>query len=703
MTTFIKFRDEVEKSFNRLALNGNIFQSAIVKDELWDLYLDSFPEGSDPIYRERTEHSCNCCRSYIRNVGRALGKDKEGNLVSVWDNLPIEGPYKIVADAMAEACRAAGISGIYLNDEQVVGRKESYETMADGSVHTWNHFFQILPVQAFTTNGNIGSRKGVIQTGCKVLKRSIVEIDYDTIQSVLELMDAKLLHRGNEFAPIVKGLANLKREYDEQSNKELFIWDKTVEMVKADHDCNIRGTAIGTLLVDLAGGEDLETAVKKYESKVAGANYKRTTALITPKQREACKKEAQELGIEPSFPRRFATKEDISVNDVLYADSSVKPFMEDSIFDMVEVKKPAPVKFPDTIEEISAEDFIEKFLPKAESIEVFLENKHESNLMSVIAPINADAPCIMKWDNNFSWSYNGEMAESDMRARVRELGGRVDGVLRFTHSWNHNGNNQSLMDLHVFLPTHTYPVTAQRYRESMPKEIHNFYGSSERVGWNNRKHMATGGNQDVDYTAAPGKNVPIENITFPDMHKLPEGEYKFKIHNWKARNPNTEGFKAEIELNGQVFSYDYTQPVEHHQWITVATAVLKNGVFTITHHLDESHSAKDIWGLGTTQFHKVNMVMRSPNMWEESNKTGNDHLFFILDGCLNPDDARGFYNEFLPENLYKHRKVFEILSANLKAKHSDEQLSGVGFSSTLRNDVTVRVKGEVNRVLKIKF
>ena len=32
-------------------------------------------------------------------------------------------------------------------------------------------------------------------------------------------------------------------------------------------------------------------------------------------------------------------------------------------------------------------------------------------------------------------------------------GGRIDGVLRFSHSWNYEGmRNGSLMDLHVFMP-----------------------------------------------------------------------------------------------------------------------------------------------------------------------------------------------------------------------------------------------------------
>jgi hypothetical protein len=96
--------------------------------------------------------------------------------------------------------------------------------------------------------------------------------------------------------------------------------------------------------------------------------------------------------------------------------------------------------------------------------------------------------------------------------------------------------------------------------------------------------------------------------------------------------------------------------------------------------------------------------MMSPNHWESSGSgIGNKHYMFIVEGCSNPEPARGFFNEFLNEALNEHRKVFEIVGNKMKAPYITEQLSGLGFSSTQKDSVLCRVGGSFNRVIKIIF
>jgi hypothetical protein len=170
------------------------------------------------------------------------------------------------------------------------------------------------------------------------------------------------------------------------------------------------------------------------------------------------------------------------------------------------------------------------------------------------------------------------------------------------------------------------------------------------------------------------------------------------VHQYSARS--SKGFKAEIEFNGEIYSYEYPRPVTGN--VVVAEVTLSKGEFTIKHLLPESMASRDIYGLETNQFHKVNLLCLSPNHWE-GNDVGNKHYFFMLDGCKSPVSLRSFHNENLIPDLLLHRKVMEVLGSTHMIEPADKQLSGLGFNATVRDEVLVRLSGNFKRMLKIKF
>lgn len=701
---FTEMRNKLMENFNEMTKDvDHLFEVAVNKDELWNLYLDSFPAGTNEIYRERRWHDCSCCRQFIKTIGNVV-VIKNGEIITIWDFRTDDSTYQPVLDALSSFIKSHAVSNIFVSKFKKIGTLQNYEELENGKVQEWTHFYLELPDKFVDRSSRSeGDIKGSFRDTRNVFKRSLDEITMDSIDTILELINSNTLYKGEEWKGVLGEFKKYKKEYDKlisDVERDNYAWEQSVKAGIAIG--RIRNHSIGTLLVNVSEEMDLDTAVKKYEQIVAPANYKRPKAIYTKRMLEDAKKTITELGYLDSLQRRFANLDDITVNNILFSnrDAAKRIVGADDIFGEMEKDVAVnPRKFS-KVDEISVKDFIENILPTAKDIEIYLENKHTSNMVSLIAPKIKNSKTMFKWNNGFSWAYSGNITDSDITQRVQNAGGRIDGVLRFSHSWNYEGmRNGSLMDLHVFMPGSNQKV---EYKNG--KEIHDNYGNNERVGWNHRQHLPSGGVQDVDYVnVAPVGYIPVENTTFPSIEKLKEGIYTFKIHNWNFRNPTTGGFKAEIAFDGQVYRFIRREPLQHKEWITLAKLELKNGHFEIIEMMENDTTPIEIWGLKTNQFIPVSAISYSPNYFDEQDGIGHRHLFFFLKDCVNAEEPNGYYNEFLKNELAEHKRVFEALGAKCHVENTEDQLSGIGFSMTKRAELIVKVKGATERIMKVKF
>lgn len=675
---FSKFKNAVALQFDKMSKH-EMFCTAVEKDDLWDTYLKSFPAGTNLMFRERTEHDCSCCRQFIRAVGNVVAVI-DGEVVSIWDGMVGEPAYQAVSDSMSKLVKSKAIENEFLHSERTAGTDKSYEQVVD-QVTTWSHFFVNIPAgrsgqrNFYCQGAQIATRLSETRALHDVLLRSLTELSMDSIDTVLELIAQNSLYRGQEHKFALDEFKKLKIEFEKLANesRDTFVWSK-IKTVPGSVS-RIRNTSIGTLLTELSSGMDLEDAVRRFEAMVAPANYKRPTALVTKSMIEAAKKTITDLGLTSALERRYATMSDISVNNIIFADRASKKAISGDVFDTIETKKVSSKKL-DKVEEIHIDKFISDIVPNAESIEVMFENRHLNNLVSLIAPVDPVAQGLFKWDNNFSWSYNGDMADS-IKERVKKAGGNVTGDLCCRLAWY----NFDDLDFHM--------------REPGGHEI--YYATRSRQSPN-------GGRLDVDMNAGSGQTrEPVENIFYASRSTMKEGIYELAVKQFSRRESANVGFEVEIDFLGALTRFVYDKPVRGAQRITVAKFRYSRAKgIEMIESLPSTQASKKVWDVTTQEFHKVNLLMLSPNFWNDRG-VGNQHYFFMIDGCVNDGQARGFFNEFLKDDLAKHRKVIEIVGSKMKTDKSVDQLSGLGFSNTQRNELLAKVKGNFTRTIKIVF
>lgn len=651
MANFAKFADAVNKKLQSMSSTG-IYEINVEGQILWEKYLESFPVGTNNIFRVNTEYDS----SYDRNVLRRIGKlvtIKNGKLDSIWDIKGLEHPFDVVAKALSDFIKQYEISDKFITWEKKFGFPKSTELCEDGKVRTWHHFYADIPQNCLVGRGTEDTRKSDIRTTVEMAERAFNSLTDSALVTVKELIRDNAIYRGQEFKSTVERFSKLKASYDKAENKKLFLWSDAT----ASPFARFKNTVIGTLVSDISDGIDIESAVKSFEFKVAPSNYKRPTALVTQAMVDNALKTIQDLGIETALQRRHAKLSDISVNNVLWINNEARKETKEGLAGLlaptVTAVKPKASK---QTTNINVKDFFDKVIPEATQIEVMFENTFVPNLMSLTAPVDKVVEPIFKWDNNFAWSYNGEIADADIKTRVKSAGGKIDVPLRVSLSWA----NTDDLDIHAKTP-----------------QGHIYFGNKQGV-------------LDVDMNAHTLRTDPVENLAWK---KPTNGKYEIIVHNYTRRNTTNTDFTLELECGSLLSQYHYVGNVRSDQTIKCISFDYENGSIKnlkVEKVLSGTTRSSDVWDVPTQTYVPVSTVMFSPNHWD-GNNTGNKHYFFILKGCSNPDPVRGIYNEFLRNDLSAHRKVFELLGSKTQCPVTVDQLSGLGFSTTRTSEVLFKV------------
>jgi hypothetical protein len=713
-----EFNKQIQQRFAEMCATGILFKSEITGAAVWDLYLSGFAPEDDPVFRDpaSTVHNCNHCKNFIRRYGNIVALDADLNIMTLFDNITID-EYVSSARIIVDCLEQFPIKDVFVetlaelkdmayevvktaNDtyrlgharnEKMYSKEEAeiYGVVKPNEVRTFRHFHLDLP-KAFVDSS--GKSDAAIIAGHRdaamVFHRGLTEIPLDTLRLVKDLILQGSLLDGTTHLHKIEAFTIFSEIKETVAPAKLmnYCWRASHKLSAA----KFKNELIGVLCSDLAEGMELNKACELWNRRVDPVNYMKASAPITKRQIEEAKKFVEENEYEEAFDRRFATIDDIKVSEILHSNVGNGTIKNVSMFDNVKSTSTRHKKSEfEGVEEVTIEKFMKDILPGCTSVEAFLLASHEDNLLSLTTANSPDlGKGIFKWNNNYSWTYNGNLAgKSFIKEAVASKGGRVDGVLRFSIIWN-DGDGTDSSDLDAWC----------------------VQSNNIKIGFNSGYRKDSGnvfsnmsGQLDLDIQQPNGK-LAVENIYFVDVNKMQDGDFKFYVNQYAARN--SKGFKAEIEFNGEIYTYEHNEPIIRNGTnVPVATVNLKNKMFSIVHEMPCSSGlgvSKEIYSLDTNQFHKVNLVCLSPNHWGENN-VGNKHYFFMLEGCKTPNTIRSFHAENLLPELAQHRKVLEVLGATNMIAPADKQLSGLGFNSTVSDELVVRLQGTHKRVVRIKF
>lgn len=702
----------LQAQFEKMCATGKLFRSSLSGESVWELYLSSFKKEDDPTFRDPTSsvHNCNCCHNFVRRYGNIVAIDENNNIMTIFD-VTASKEYQNSCDAISKALKEKQIANVFFESFRTLYHLLNYSRVKDTDtvfqlgydknfkqytpeevnaypgtvkpdvIYEFNHMHLFVPKQFVSMSSE--SIEAVIapyRDAKNVLKRALTEIPIDTLVLVKDLIaQGSLLDGSTHLQKVDKmiELANKASKFD----KDSLAFDNWCWVVSYKNPfARFRNELIGVLCTELAEGVDLNEACTNWNKRVDPANYMKAVAPITKRQIEEAKKFVADNGYEESFNRRCATIDDIKASDILHlnvGDGKVNPV---SIFDQVAPSRSTRHKRSEfnKVEEVSIEKFMQDILPTCTSVEAFLTSQHKNNMVTLTTSVNKESKPIFKWHNNFSWTYNGNLAgKSQIKEAVKAVGGVVDAVLRFSITWNEDGRDIVDLDAHAIQPDGT--------------EIYysNYKGRQTRMS----------GMLDIDMIRP--RNLGVENIFWTDEHKMEDGWYRFFIHNYDGGY--NKGAKAEIAYKDQVFSFVINEQITGK--VDVAQVRISDGeivdIRASKYLVSSADIQTEIYGLSTNEFYKVNLICLSPNYWTDN--VGNKHYFFMLEGCKAPESIRGFHNENLKPDLLKHRKVMEVLANTLKVESTDGQLSGLGFNATVHDELILRLKGNFKRVIKVKF
>lgn len=395
------YHDLLTRWRNRIAQamrEGLIFTTDLPNNVLWSAYIHSIPD------EQRQHYTCHACRDFIVRYGALVTVSAGGVIESLcWreEDMAIESPVtRTLASAwshMRRFVQASAITGPWASAQRDLG------DVRDAS--GWEHLSLTNPVR-----WDLGAEHAAQWRASRInafdsIRTAVREWPIETIALATEMVTNGSLNRSEKVeaqARWLHSVASVWRAVKGKDRKDNVIWRAITEAPEGY--LHPRTSMIGTLCDDLvANPGDIEGVRARFNAKVQPDRYQRPTADLKPQQIDRANAKVVEMGLEPSFARRYARREELPESAWAWRKPAdpVRPVA--GFFDGL---RPSPVETirvtnsPSSPIEMSVQKFVRDVLPTAARLSVNV--LPVDNFYAITTSANSGAASLWQWGHPFA-------------------------------------------------------------------------------------------------------------------------------------------------------------------------------------------------------------------------------------------------------------------------------------------------------------
>jgi hypothetical protein len=389
------FDEFAEAIRDKIASAKGPFFTTNPKRQLWEVYLDSFP---DPVTRQ--VHNCHACKRFIERYGGLVTIDGAESKPAIWGTLELSGVYAQTAAILAGEVEAAPVSGVFYSKEPRWGE--------DRSPKGWTHFCLHSPSIHHHPLQTPRQAMAEKREEHAMLCRGLAEFSIDVVRQACTVLRADALYRGEKFLGVAEWLLSLHESIDGEKNRrrrDNRIWHAVATAPVGW--CHVKQSMIGTLLEDLANKVPFDECKRRFADKMHPLQYQRPSALPTDANIAQAEKIVGALKSVGALERRYAKLEDVEYHAIWVPAPIEKQADSGEVFGHLKQQRGDPADLGGTPTVMTWEKFARKVLPAAEAIDLIVPHGH-SSFAAFVTAVNPEAPPILQWDregkrNTVSW------------------------------------------------------------------------------------------------------------------------------------------------------------------------------------------------------------------------------------------------------------------------------------------------------------